>query len=140
VARPTVPVALVKTGNKYHPPSGAHRKVCREALTGAHAGWVSSFERCVLERRRYQASVRQHGRVERGETPDGSTGVGDPKHAWKLNAREVLVAPTAVRKQWAGRGTPKGNPFVHDIGKSDFREVPGKAPNKDRKFCGARRL
>jgi Retron-type reverse transcriptase len=50
--------------------------------------------------------------------------------------QEVPVAPTAVRKQWAGRGTPKGNPFVHDIGKSDFREVPEKAPNKDRKVGG----
>jgi len=45
-----------------------HRKVQQEALTGAQAGWVLSFENPVPERR--------------------LCGVEDPRHVWKLDARE----------------------------------------------------
>src|SRR5947209_19223518 len=67
---------------------GAYREVRREALTGAHAGWISSFVSSGLERRRCHdkrkatwtgSPTRDLGRLH---------GVGDPKHAWKLSARE----------------------------------------------------
>src|SRR6266700_3752499 len=65
-----------------------HRKVRREALTGAHAGWVLSPEKGDLERRRRQAA-RKAIRTESIAQDSGRLhGVADPTHAWKLDARE----------------------------------------------------
>ena len=44
--------------------------------------------------------------------------------------QEIPVAPAALRKQRAGRGTQKGTLFMYATGKSDCRIVPKKAPNK----------
>src|SRR5580658_21696 len=67
---------------------GPHREVRREALTGAQAGWVLSFESNDRERRRCQ--VKRKAKRTAWPTRDGGRlpGVGDPKHAGKLIARE----------------------------------------------------
>ena len=44
--------------------------------------------------------------------------------------QEILVALTAMRKRRAGRGTHKGTPSMYVAGKSDYRVVPEKVPNK----------
>ena len=50
--------------------------------------------------------------------------------------QEIPAAPIALRKRRAGRGTHKGTPFMHVIGKSDRRVLPEKVPNKRRKASG----
>jgi hypothetical protein len=44
--------------------------------------------------------------------------------------QEIPVTPAALRKWRAGRGTPKGTPFMHVAGKSDHRIIPLKVSNK----------
>jgi hypothetical protein len=98
----------------------AYRKVRREALTGAHAGWVLSFVISVLERRRCHGKRKatRTGAITQG--PGRLHGVGDPKHAWKLNAREP-GGPGGARslEKAAGR---KGNPQGHAL-RARRREV-----------------
>ena len=75
----------------------AYRKVRREALTGAHAGWVLSPEKGVSERRRCQA-MRKATRTESKARDSGRLrGVTDPMHAWKLDGREP-EDPGSVRR------------------------------------------
>ncbi len=109
-----------------------HRKVRREALTGAQAGWVLSFESNDRERRRCQ--VKRKATRAASPTRDAGRlpGVGDPRHAGKLDTgnQEVPVLPAAVRKRRAGGGTRKGTPLMYGAGKSDCRVVPEKVPNK----------
>src|ERR1700683_42536 len=119
--------------NRSDPESCAtHREVRREALTGAQAGWGLSFESIDRERRRCQ-DKRKATRTT-SKTRDGGRlpGVGDPRHVWKLIAREPGGPGGARRPERAraGRGTQKGKPFVHAAGKSDHCVVPEKAPNK----------
>jgi len=64
------------------------RKAGREALTGVQAGWVLSRERKLVPG---ADVVKQGGRQQGGSRyreapPPGA--VGDPRHAWKLYARE----------------------------------------------------
>jgi hypothetical protein len=89
---------------------GAYRKVRREALTGAHAGWVLSFDRSVLERRRCHGKRKATRTGPLTQGPGRLHGVADPRHAWKLSAREP-GDPGGARRQEkvAGRrGNPKG--------------------------------
>jgi hypothetical protein len=89
---------------------GAYRKVRREALTGAHAGWVLSFVTSVLERRRCHGKRKATRTGLPSRDPGRLHGVGGPRHAWKLSAREP-GDPGGVRRleKAAGRkGNPKG--------------------------------
>lgn len=91
----------------------APRKGYREALTGAHAGWVLSFEKIVRERRRSQdmRKATRTGSITRD--PGRLHGVADPRHAWKLNAREPGDPGNARRREkTAGR---KGNSQGHSL-------------------------
>src|ERR1700690_1261660 len=118
-----------------------HRKVRREALTGAHAGWVLSFEKAVWERRRCQAEapIKGAGQAEgpikgagQAESPikgagqgkrkakrTGSQsrdlgrlpGVADPTHAEPDDAREP-GGPGAARGPEKAAGR-RGNPQGH---------------------------
>ena len=75
--------------NRSDPEScAAYRKVRREALTGAQAGWALSFESIDRERRRCQD--KRKAKRTSSQTRDGGRlpGVGDPRHAGKLIARE----------------------------------------------------
>src|ERR1700722_8949356 len=87
-----------------------HREVWREALTGAHAGWVLSPENRDRERRRCQAK-RKATRAESQTRESGRLlGVVDPTHAWKLDAREPgdPVAARSPEKAADRRGNPQG--------------------------------
>jgi hypothetical protein len=53
--------------------------------------------------------------------------------------QEIPVAHAAMRKRRAGRGTPKGTPFVNAAGKSDHCVIPEKAPNKEENQRRSRR-
>jgi len=110
----------------------AYRKVRREALTGAHAGWVLSPERAIRSADAVRLSGRQHGRSRKRETPDSSAGPETPgMYGNSMHGnREIPVLPAAVRKPRAGGGTCKGTPLVNGAGKSDSRVVPEKVPNK----------
>src|SRR5271154_6322530 len=109
-----------------------HREVRREALTGAQAGWVLSFESNDRERRRCQVKRKAIRTASQARDAGRLPGVGDPKHAGKLIAREP-GDPGGARsheKARAGRGTHKGTPFANAAGKSDHCVVPEKVPNK----------
>ena len=58
-----------------------HRKVRREALTGAHAGWVLSLEKRELERRRCQAKRKAIWTESVSQETVRLCGVTDPTHA-----------------------------------------------------------
>ncbi len=82
-----------------------------EALTGAHAGWVSSRERpCIRGVDLVGQWGRQHGRVRHGEHPRRPCVVVDPMHAhghvWKLLARKPgdLPAGHGVLRDRHGEG------------------------------------
>src|SRR5215470_159399 len=64
------------------------RKACHEALTGVQAGWVLSREILLFQG---ADAVRRGGRQQRWmslmQDPTPCV-VGDPRHAWKLYARE----------------------------------------------------
>jgi len=62
--------------------------VQREALTGAQAGLVLSPENRDLERRRRQAMRKATRAESQARDSERLHGVADPKHAWKLDARE----------------------------------------------------
>ncbi len=66
-------------------------------------------------------------------------------HGNSMNGnQEIPVAPVALRKRRAGRGTHKGKPFVYAAGKSDCRIVLEKVSNKHRRMAerpeGRRRI
>src|SRR5580658_2896311 len=67
---------------------GPHREVRREALTGAQAGWVLSFESNDRERRRCQVKRKAKRTASPARDAGRLPGVGDPTHAGKLVARE----------------------------------------------------
>jgi hypothetical protein len=60
-----------------------------------------------------------------------SRGVGDPKHAEKLHAREP-GGPVAACRKWAGRreNAMSGKSLMHGDGESYCGIVPAKQPNK----------
>src|ERR1700675_944705 len=103
-----------RKGVANHPdpePCATHREVWREALTGAHAGWVWSPENRERERRRCQAK-RKATRTESQARESGRLpGVADPTHAWKLDAREP-GDPGAARNPEKAAGR-KENPRGH---------------------------
>jgi len=116
--------------NRPDPESCAtHRKMRREALTGAHAGWVLSPEKRESERRRCQAEapIKGAGQAKRKarqanrnrEISSGSAGSQTPcMHGNSMHGnQEIPVPPAAVRKQWAGGGTHKGTLLVYGVGK-----------------------
>jgi RNA-directed DNA polymerase len=117
---------------------GVHREVQSEALTGAHVGWVLSFEIIVRECRRCQDKRKAKRTASKSRDAGRLPGVGDLRHAWKLGAREPGDPGGALRleRRGAGRGTHKGTLFTHAVGKSDHCVVPEKVPNKRRKACG----
>src|SRR5580700_5600568 len=90
-----------------------HREVRREALTGVQAGWVLSFESNDRERRRRQ--VWRKAKRTASKTRDGGRlpGVGDPRHAWKLSAREP-GGPGGARSHEKAAGR-KGNSKGHSL-------------------------
>jgi len=98
--------------NRPDPESCAtYREVWREALTGAHAGWVLSSEKRDVERRRCQAKRKAIRAGTLSQALDRLHGVVDPTHAWKLDVREP-GDPGAARnlEEAAGR---KENPQGH---------------------------
>ena len=97
----------------------AYRKVRREALTGAHAGWVLSPEKRESERRRCQAKRKATQANRNREISSGSAGSQTPcMHGNSMHGnQEIPVPPAAVRKQWAGGGTHKGTLLVYGVGK-----------------------
>src|SRR5580658_649940 len=100
---------------------GPHREVRREALTGAQAGWVLSFESNDRERRRCQVKRKATRTASPARDAGRLPGVGDPTHAGKLVAREPgdPGAACGLGKRRAGGGTQKGTPFANAAGKSD---------------------
>ena len=73
-----------------------HQKAGGEALTGVKAGWVSSREMELFQGAdAVKLSGRQYGGSRYREAPPPCA-VGDPRHAWKLDAREPR-APTRTR-------------------------------------------
>ena len=92
---------------------GVHREVQPEALTGAHAGWVLSFENIVRERRRCQDKRKAKRAGSKTRDPGRLPGVGDPRHAWKLSAREP-GDPDGARRPEKATGR-KGNPQGHAL-------------------------
>jgi hypothetical protein len=84
------------------------RKAGCEALTGEKAGWVLSRE---MEPFQGADAVKQCGRQQDGsqyrEAPSPCA-VGDPRHAWKLYAREP--------------GGPSGARWVRNSGREGERD------------------
>jgi RNA-directed DNA polymerase len=110
-----------------------------EALTGAHAGRVLSFEK-VADRGAdaMLLSGRQHRAHRDRERCTGPRVVVDPAHAWKLPTQE-LGDPVADLGRWhrGPRRESQGNATaMHGHGKSDRPIVPKKPVNKG---CGAPR-
>ncbi len=65
------------------------RKEVREALTGENAGWVLSRERgCSSGCRRSQRIRKATRNTSQSQEVFWPRVVGDPRHAWKLSARE----------------------------------------------------
>ena len=119
--------------NRSDPEScAAHRQVRREALTGAHAGWVLSFENIDRKRRRCQ-DKRKAIRTA-SKTRDGGRlpGVQDPRHVWKLNAREPGDPDGARRLEKAeGReGNSKGHSLHVRRREVGLLRSTGEGPNK----------
>jgi hypothetical protein len=111
----------------------ASRKTGREALTGAHAGWVLSLEKGVSERRRRQARAEGNTNgIVSARFRIGSAGSQTPcMHGNSMHGnQEIPVLPAALRTRRAGRGTHKDKPFAHGAGKSDCCVVPEKVPNQ----------
>jgi RNA-directed DNA polymerase len=119
----------------------ANRKVRREALTGAHAGWVLSPERANWSADAVKLSGRQNERGRKREIPPGTTGSeASGMHGNSMHGnQEVPVPPAVLRKRRAGGGTHKGTPLMYGAGKSDRRVVPVKVPNKGDPCGGIRR-
>jgi len=116
----------------------SHCEMRPEALTGAQAGWVLSFESNDRERRRCQ--VKRKAKRTASKTRDAGRlpGVGDPKHARKLNAREP-GDPGGARSQEKAAGR-KGNSKGHSL-RVRRREVgplrtTGEGSEQKVKACG----
>jgi hypothetical protein len=77
------------------------REAALEALTGVQAGWVSSREIDLFQGADdVRQSGRQYGGRQYRETPSPCV-VGDPRHAWKLYAREP-GHPSSARRVRSG--------------------------------------
>ena len=64
------------------------REAAREALTGVQTGWVLSREMGLFQGADVvKPGGRQHGGNRQREAPPPCA-VGDPRHVWKLYARE----------------------------------------------------
>jgi hypothetical protein len=78
-----------------------HHKAGGEALTGVKAGWVSSREMVLFQGAdAVRLSGRPYGGNRYREVPPPCA-VGDPRHAWKLYAREP-GGPSSFRRVRSG--------------------------------------
>src|SRR5437879_5968526 len=110
------------------------RKTGREAVTGAHAGWVSSCE--IIATRvpvptQFNCAEGNTGGCESASIRRTLRSLR-PRHAWKLHAREPgdpINARHEVVRWPAGEGMSQKS-SMHVVGESDSRELPTKCPNK----------
>ncbi len=111
----------------------AVRKDCREALTGARAGWVLSRSKWIISGGADAVIPcgRQHLLGRYGKAEQDPRAVADP-HARNLSAREP-GDPRVARRLWNGGTHREGQgrkPMTHDPRKSDRSVVPVKPSNK----------
>src|ERR1019366_8438484 len=81
----------------------AGREACAEALTGAHAGWLSRPEKGELERRRRQAKRKAIRAESTTRDSERLHGVGDPTHANDSTSEQCRAQPAAMRKRRKGQ-------------------------------------